>query len=260
MTQTSLSRRALLSLSAAALLPRQAIATGQPYSVTFLQAGFDGAAYGGGLMVTMAKGWKTYWRVPGAGGIPPSIDASGSNLKAFSFDCPLPTRFTGLEGETIGYAAEVLFPFAVIPMDAAAPVEVTAKAFLGICETICIPVQAMQQLLFRPVATLSESDPTLFAWRQRVPQATTQGPVTRAEATAVDGKIVLLLTVNKPLRDIFVEGNPMHYFNAPAWSADGLQARLIVNGAKEVESLRQSPLRLTLDAQGVGLEQQVTVV
>ena len=43
------------------------------------------------LKIQLQPGWKTYWRAPGDGGIPPQFDWSGSkNIKGVQFHWPRP--------------------------------------------------------------------------------------------------------------------------------------------------------------------------
>jgi DsbC/DsbD-like thiol-disulfide interchange protein len=263
MNDRFLTRRQFASIAAAtacsASMPRELRAEA-PYTVKFLQGSFDGKAHGGGLQVTMAPGWKTYWRVPGAGGIPPQMEAAGDNVAALRLQCPLPARQTGEEGESIGYKDEVLFPFWIDPVNAAAPVRVNLSAFLGICETICIPVAASETWTLKPLPQMNELEPLLFRWRQKVPVLVSSGPVARAEVAEKNGHVILRLSLSQPIKDVFVEGNPLHYFQAPLWRDNGTLAALTVAGAKSVADVKRQPLRLTIDVDGSGLEQMVTVV
>ncbi len=231
-----------------------------PHQVRFLHGGFDGARYQGGLMIRMLPGWKTYWRVPGAGGIPPVIEATGTNLGSFRFDCPLPYRLSGADGESIGYKDEVIFPFELTPVDATAPVAVTLSAFVGVCETICIPVQAQEQVELKPVAMATRDAAVLLQWRARVPQVTEAGPILSATAGEAHEARFVDLKLARPLRDIFVEGSALHFFAAPRFHADGLAATIAVHGAKSVADLLGHDLRITIDDEGRGLEQMLRVV
>lgn len=92
------------------------------------------------LHLTMAPGWKTYWRSPGDAGIPPSFDWSGSeNLQAVRFHWPRPHVFTLNGMTTVGYKSDLVLPMEVIPVDASQPVRLRAQVDLGVCEDICIP-------------------------------------------------------------------------------------------------------------------------
>lgn len=258
MTDVRLSRRALLSGVSAVVAVGPALAA-TPYQVRLLWGGFDGVAYQGGLHVAMMPGWKTYWRVPGAGGIPPSIEAVGANIGHFHFDCPLPHRITAADGESIGYKDEVVFPLTLMPTDVAVPVSATVSAFIGICETICIPVQAKEQVDLKPVAMATRDAVELAKWRSRVPRLVELGPVLSAKAGEAAGERFVDLVLAQQLDDIFIEGHALHFFNAPKYSADGLSARIPVNGAKSLSDLQAHALRITMADKGQGLEQTVAV-
>ena len=92
------------------------------------------------LHLTLAPGWKTYWRSPGDAGIPPSFDWSGSeNLRAVRFHWPRPHVFTLNGLKTVGYKDGLVLPMEVIPVDPAQPVRLRAQVDLGVCDDICIP-------------------------------------------------------------------------------------------------------------------------
>lgn len=92
------------------------------------------------LHLTMANGWKTYWRSPGDAGIPPSFDWSGSeNLRAVHFHWPRPHVFTLNGMTTVGYKNDLVLPIEVIPVDPSLPVRLRATVELGVCDDICIP-------------------------------------------------------------------------------------------------------------------------
>lgn len=93
-----------------------------------------------GLDLTLAPGWKTYWRSPGDAGIPPSFDWSMSeNVKSVRVHWPVPTVFETAGFLTIGYHDHVVLPIEVTPVDPTQPVNLAVSVNLGVCEHICIP-------------------------------------------------------------------------------------------------------------------------
>jgi DsbC/DsbD-like thiol-disulfide interchange protein len=93
------------------------------------------------LDIDLMPGWKTYWRDPGDSGVPPSVDLSASiNLSGVQFAFPPPQRHDGGGFQWAGYDHPVAFPIELELASANGPI--SAAVFLGICETICIPVQA----------------------------------------------------------------------------------------------------------------------
>lgn len=252
-----LSRRAAL-LGLFALVPSAACAAEKPYDFELLQGGFDGMMWRGGVRLALQEGWKTYWRVPGEGGVPPDISAKGDNLKNFAFDCPLPSRITGGDGESIGYKHEVVFPFTVEPLDAAKPVAFDLEGFFGVCETICIPAQFRTSVSFDPALTSTNND-VLAAWQARVPERKPDGVVLKAESVAWPEPVVKL-SLAPGVKDLFIEGNPLLYFGPPQWTGGRGAAMVKVSGLAPDGKLAGEALRVTLDMGGRGLEQMVTVV
>lgn len=94
--------------------------------------------------ITLADGWKTYWRFPGdAGGVPPSFDWSKSdNVASVKVLYPAPKRLTDKSGDTLGYKGAVVFPVAFEAKDKAKPVALKLQLDYGICKDVCIPVGA----------------------------------------------------------------------------------------------------------------------
>ena len=94
-----------------------------------------------GLSIQLAKGWKTYWRAPGEGGIPPQFNWSGSaNVAAVDVRYPVPKVMEQNGLQSIGYDQDVVFALIVRPRRADQPVELRGEIELGVCEDICIPM------------------------------------------------------------------------------------------------------------------------
>ena len=97
----------------------------------------------GALEIDLKPGWKTYWRDPGDAGVPPTLDPSASsNIASAELSFPAPQRFDDGFAIWAGYKEPVAFPVAFTLADPKQPATIEAKVFLGICETICVPVQA----------------------------------------------------------------------------------------------------------------------
>lgn len=93
------------------------------------------------LHLALAPGWKTYWRAPGDAGIPPAMDFhSAHNLASVSPIWPTPAVFTQNGMQTVGYADELVLPLMVVPQDATQPARLSGRIQIGICNTICVPV------------------------------------------------------------------------------------------------------------------------
>ena len=101
-------------------------------------AGSDGARLAG-VRITLAEGWKTYWRSPGAAGIPPAFDWSGSgNISAHRVLWPRPEIFESFGLETVGYAGEVVLPIRITPADPTRAMRLALAVSIGLCREICI--------------------------------------------------------------------------------------------------------------------------
>ena len=93
------------------------------------------------LRLTLAEGWKTYWRAPGDAGIPPRFDLAGSgNIAGLALHWPTPEVFHLSGMQTIGYTHELILPMEFTPGDPGAPMTLNATVDLGVCEQICVPV------------------------------------------------------------------------------------------------------------------------
>lgn len=97
----------------------------------------------GALQIELHPGWKTYWRDPGDAGIPPTIKVDRSlNVASVEIGFPAPMHFEDGYASWAGYAHSLSLPLTFkVPVPDAAVI-VTADVLLGICESICIPVNA----------------------------------------------------------------------------------------------------------------------
>ena len=228
-----------------------------PWSARLLQGGFDGAIYWGGVAIRLAPHWKTYWRVPGAGGVAPDFQAMGDNLKQFSFYLPTPKRFDSASGEAIGYKDFVVYPMGFAPTDISKALTVNVSGFMGVCDEVCIPAKFDGSLTFAPDSTAGDQL-LISQWLGMSPVVSAHGPVQLAKAILIDDKVGLQLTLSEAVGDIFVEGLAQHYFQAPVFS--GLTAILVVTGAKTLNDLSGQSLRITSVAIKGGLEQTIIVL
>ncbi|OIP84826.1 MAG: hypothetical protein AUK37_05210 [Rhodobacterales bacterium CG2_30_65_12] len=95
------------------------------------------------LRITLAPGWKTYWRAPGEAGLPPQFDWSGSdNLAEVRLHWPLPEVFTSSGLTTLGYHDELILPLEIIPAAAGEDVRLDGVLAMGVCRDICMPFQS----------------------------------------------------------------------------------------------------------------------
>lgn len=104
-----------------------------------------------GLTIHLASGWKTYWRAPGDGGIPPRFNWAGSqNVKGASVQFPVPDVSVNNGIRTIGYKEAVTLPIRFRLDDPSKPVTLRGEVEIGVCEEICVPVMLRFQAVLPP--------------------------------------------------------------------------------------------------------------
>ncbi len=102
----------------------------------------DQGVFKGALQIDLKPGWKTYWRDPGGSGVPPTLDVSGSpDIASAELSFPPPQRFKDEYSNWAGYKHSVALPVKFITRASSQPARIEARVFLGVCKTICIPVQ-----------------------------------------------------------------------------------------------------------------------
>jgi DsbC/DsbD-like thiol-disulfide interchange protein len=138
--------------------------------------------YLAGVEIVLEEGWKTYWRMPGDAGVPPTFDWAGSdNIGSVKVYYPAPKRMPEAGGQVVAYKQGVLFPVAVKPLDAAKPVRLKVAVEFGICREICIPASANFDLSLdarRPSAPVP-----------KINEALSQVPRSKSERRPTDPKL-----------------------------------------------------------------------
>ena len=96
-----------------------------------------------GLEIKLEPGWKTYWRSPGEGGMPPRFDWSGSaNVGHLDTAWPAPKRFEIGGLESVGYANHVILPLDVALAKPGEPLAARLSLQYAVCREICMLVEA----------------------------------------------------------------------------------------------------------------------
>lgn len=260
-------RRQLLlaALSLPALTLRARAGADMHYTARLIGGETLNGVWRAGLDITLDKGWKTYWRMPGDAGVPPQFDWSSSkNVKSANVLWPAPQRYTDGGGETVGYKDRIVFPLDLTPADAGQPIELTLAAFFGVCEAICIPAKFDAALL---QAEPQPADTSLIAaFAARVPQKVdSAAPFQVARATLTPGGDKPALALELTGKgfdgdlDIFVEGSDFAYFRSPRRIGGTSAVELPIDGLKDPAQLKGKPLTLTMVAGDIRLEQDVVV-
>ena len=190
-------------------------------------AGADGIVRGA-LLIDLAAGWHTYWRDPGASGIPPTLDFSGT--KGFGeavLHFAAPHRFGSDLTRGNGYTEATAIAFELTPKQGEAIGTVDARFFLGVCREICIPVQAELT-----VTSPAEGDPGVEAAFAALPTADgSHGRIASATMSPDASSLMITTTYAKtPSKpDLFVTGSKGWFFDEPAkTSVDGTTATFTI--------------------------------
>ncbi|MGL5011824.1 MAG: protein-disulfide reductase DsbD domain-containing protein [Paracoccaceae bacterium] len=158
----------------------------------------DGGTHFAGLSVTLAPGWKTYWRSPGEAGIPPAFDWTGSeNVASVRYHWPVPEVFHTSGMLSIGYHDGLLLPIEVTPVDAGEPIALRARVDIGVCDEICVPA------VLEVSATLTQpgvGDPAIKAALRAVPMGAAAAglQVLSCGVAPVDGGLRLTAEMTMP--------------------------------------------------------------
>lgn len=221
------------------------------------RAAAPGGARLAGIEIAMADGWKTYWRMPGDAGVPPTFDWSGStNAAQIKVLYPAPTRIAEAGGEVVGYKGTVLFPVEVTPQDAAKPVALKLSMELGICREICVPVTSTFELTLPPSGKAAQPD-AIAAGLDRVPRPQAKRRPTDPDlrkAAVSDSEAGARLTVEAAFGsarsgDVFVEAPEGLYvpmLRRQAQGADGVARFEVGLSADLARDLKGKTLTFTL--------------
>ena len=125
------------------------------------------------LHVELNEGWKTYWRSPGEGGIPPTFDWSQSdNINHIEWHWPVPSRYSIQGIDTLGYQGSLTFPLMIQLSPDARQAHISGTLTMSSCTTVCVltdyPID-----LHVDINTLTVDSDRAFAFNQamgKVPQ------------------------------------------------------------------------------------------
>jgi DsbC/DsbD-like thiol-disulfide interchange protein len=224
----------------------------------------DGKSINAGLQIKLEKGWKTYWRSPGASGLPPQLDFSGSiNIAKTSIDYPVPMTFGDNENLTAGYDHPVTLPISISPLFANRAVTVQLAGVVGICAEVCIPVQFALSLeeTGQGISSREVASELLLARSNLIGEQRDGFRVTTAEVNGQMLNIEARIPAGSTESTVLVEG-PENWYLTPAraMSIDGTTARYEVS-LKDIPADAQpenTELRVTLVSDGQGVETRLT--
>ena len=193
------------ALAVAIALPAARPATAQVRLSDLVQVEvLDGGSAANGtrqaaLRVTLADGWKTYWRAPGDAGIPPEVDLTGSrNLGNVAITWPAPHVFDQGGLRSIGYARQMVLPLTITAANPGQPVTLAGELRIGICADICIPADLAFEA---PLDAAAPRHPAIAAALAARPLTAAEGGVTSATCSLRPGPDGLRLTAILALPD-----------------------------------------------------------
>jgi DsbC/DsbD-like thiol-disulfide interchange protein len=170
------------------------------------------------LDIQLQPGWKTYWRDPGDAGVPPTIDISANpDIAGAQFDFPAPQRHDEGDFKWAGYDYSLGLPVTFTLKDPAGPATIDAAVFLGVCETICVPVQA--KLAIDPADDPDNPDDAsaVSAAFAAIPPAATPAFGIKVAEKASNAKVVLeaVFPGNPATAELFVAGEDGYVLTVP---------------------------------------------
>jgi DsbC/DsbD-like thiol-disulfide interchange protein len=163
-----------------------------------------------GVELVMAPGWKTYWRMPGDAGVPPSFDWTGSsNVAAQTVLYPAPVSMADQGGIAVGYKSAVVFPVSVTLADETKPTRVMLEFGFGVCKDICIPVESKLVLDLPAGRADWPAAPSIKAHFQRVPQAVAAAskgaPTVLSLVSALAGDVPHIAVRSRGASEVYIE-------------------------------------------------------
>ena len=206
--------------------------------------------------VRLAPGWKTYWRDPGASGIPPRLSIDGSSgLTDPRIHFPAPVWIDNPYGDFAGYDAPVALPFTV-SRTADGVAQLNASVFLGICEDICIPVEAEFDLRVAYANGTTLASARVQAAHAALPGAPVDGlAVTVSEATQGGQAIIAVAHDAGASPQLFVHAPDGTQFKPPriVASSDG-ETRFALEPARPAGTDRAVEANLTVRSGALSYE------
>lgn len=222
------------------------------------------------LDIELQPGWKTYWRDPGESGISPSITIprqSGLTLEKIHF--PVPKHFDDGFTRYTGYDRSITLPLSLRRQAGTAGVgDLTTSIFLGICQNICIPVQADLSVNLADAArgNLIETAMSTAAVAA-LPQAPSSAfTVTQAQWHA-DGKTLSVTftapepTPGKPLQ-VFVSGPDGFQFDpaaVPVRAGHSYRVDVALRHKPKEASLADAAILFTAESGGQAMEMPLAI-
>ncbi len=246
-------------------------------SVRFIQSSvlsdLQNNEYMVGIHISLEKGWKTYWKVPGDAGIPPSFDWKQSkNIESLEVLWPAPKRMKDTYGTLVfGYEKEVVFPIKIKVKNGANKADLKLKFAYGVCKDICILKEEVFSKKLPGATTSNIKDHKLLSdFIKRVPEKISHSinkapkptlPFLKAVMTDIENekKPYIMLDVvypkNSAKNDIFIEVSDNYFIalpkkhEAPSTAQKVTQYHIDLTKGDPAKDLLGKTIKLTLVSQ-----------
>lgn len=204
------------------------------------------------LHLSLAPGWKTYWRAPGDAGIPPEFNWRGArNVAAVEVLWPAPEVFYDSGMRSIGYDGEVVLPLRVTPSADGQDARLGGTVDIGICKDICIPHSVRVQIMLP--SDQRKADPMIAAALAGTPLSGAEAGIGAVTCQIEPARGGLVLHADIPttgLWDMVIEtSNPEIWVSEPKTTRNGqmMQAKsMLRHSSGAAFALDRSALRFTL--------------
>jgi suppressor for copper-sensitivity B len=220
------------------------------------------------LHVELDEGWKTYWRSPGEGGIPPTFDWSeSSNIDDIEWRWAVPSRYSIQGIDTVGYQGSLAFPLMIQLSPDARQAHISGTLTMSSCTTVCVltdyPIDLQVDL-----DTLTVDSDRAFAFNQamgKVPREYDSNNVKQAIWSNANQRIQLTIERDSGWQEpqLFIHSNDEALadatFSSPDLKVTGntLTADIEVSHWLELPDLGDSELTATVSDENFAAEYQV---
>ena len=170
------------------------------------------------LDIDLKPGWKTYWRDPGDAGVPPYVDvAASTNVAGAELDFPAPQRHDEGDFKWAGYDFPVALPVTFTLKTPGEPAIINADIFLGVCETVCIPVKT--KLTLDPASDPDNPDDAAAVSAAQAALPKPEQPDFGVKVVSDPGDTTVVLEASFPgdpaTAELFIAGDGDYTFTAP---------------------------------------------
>ncbi|WP_174634985.1 protein-disulfide reductase DsbD family protein [Yersinia thracica] len=214
------------------------------------------------LSVQLEKGWKTYWRSPGEGGIAPTI-AWSPPLDAVKWYWPVPQRFDVSGISTQGYHEQVTLPMVI---SGKVPDILSGILTLSTCSNVCILTDYSFSLDLSSVVSAENQQQFEHDFAQAMGQVPIANALTQQiQAGFSQGEVHILAQRDEGWQrpELFFDTLEDVDLGKPVVTVLGHQLSVRVPATdgwgEETGDLRGKPLTLVITDSGLAQEARVTI-